>query len=193
VDKEALGQVFSEYFGFPSQFSFHRLLHIHHHLSSGAGTIGQTVADVPSGPSLTPPQETKKKGAVDVNYYYICSLNISAFLTFHLNLSSFGDKPCGQTMHPHWPQYQIISESIKQFRWRLNVWMQRHSFHIHGIYNPTVSDTALSSGAQKPLFIISLMMGYRFLVSERRRQGNRGILTSQNFLKDERNNVQKME
>jgi hypothetical protein len=30
----ALGQVFSEYFGFPWQFSFHRLLHIHH-LSSG--------------------------------------------------------------------------------------------------------------------------------------------------------------
>jgi hypothetical protein len=31
VDKMALGQVFSEYFGFPCQFSFHRLLHIHHH------------------------------------------------------------------------------------------------------------------------------------------------------------------
>jgi hypothetical protein len=36
----ALGQVFSQCFGFPCQFSFHRLLHIHHHLSSGAGTIG---------------------------------------------------------------------------------------------------------------------------------------------------------
>jgi hypothetical protein len=56
----ALGQVFSEYFGFPCQFSFHRLLHIHHHLSSRAGTIGQLVADVPSGLSLTPPQENKK-------------------------------------------------------------------------------------------------------------------------------------
>jgi hypothetical protein len=57
LDKVALGQVFSEYFGFPYQFSFHRLLHIHHHLPSGAGTIGQLVADVPSGLSLTPPQE----------------------------------------------------------------------------------------------------------------------------------------
>jgi hypothetical protein len=56
VDKVALGQVFSEYFGFLCQFSFHRLLHIHH-LSSGAGTIGQILADVPSGLSLTPPQE----------------------------------------------------------------------------------------------------------------------------------------
>jgi hypothetical protein len=59
VDKVALGQVFSEYFGFSCQLSFNRLLHLHH-LSSGAGTIGQLVADVPSGLSLTPPQETKK-------------------------------------------------------------------------------------------------------------------------------------
>jgi hypothetical protein len=59
VDQMVLGQVFSEYFGFPCQLSFHRLLHTH--LSSGAGTIGQLVADVPSGLSLTPPQETKKK------------------------------------------------------------------------------------------------------------------------------------
>jgi hypothetical protein len=56
VDKVVLGQVFAEYFGFPCQFSFHRLLHTHH-LPSGAGTIGQTVAAVVSGLSLTPPQE----------------------------------------------------------------------------------------------------------------------------------------
>jgi hypothetical protein len=60
VEKVALWQVFSEYFGFPCQFSFHQLIHIHH-LSSRAGTIGQFVADVPSGLSLTPPQEIKKK------------------------------------------------------------------------------------------------------------------------------------
>jgi hypothetical protein len=35
VDKVALGQVFSEYFGFPCQISFHQLLHNHPHLSSG--------------------------------------------------------------------------------------------------------------------------------------------------------------
>jgi hypothetical protein len=29
--KVALGQVFSWYFGFPCQFSFHRLLRPHHH------------------------------------------------------------------------------------------------------------------------------------------------------------------
>jgi hypothetical protein len=55
VHKVALGQIFFDYIGFPCQLSFHRLLHIHHPPSSGAGTIDQLVADVPS---LTPPQET---------------------------------------------------------------------------------------------------------------------------------------
>jgi hypothetical protein len=41
VDKVALGQVFSEYFGFFCQSPFHQLLHNHPHLSSGSGTIGQ--------------------------------------------------------------------------------------------------------------------------------------------------------
>jgi hypothetical protein len=41
VDKVALGQVFSEYFGFPCQSLFHQFVHNHHHLSPGAGTIGQ--------------------------------------------------------------------------------------------------------------------------------------------------------
>jgi hypothetical protein len=59
VEKVALGQVFSEYFGFPCQFSFHRLFHSHHHLSYGAATVGQIVADVPSGLSLTPPHPKK--------------------------------------------------------------------------------------------------------------------------------------
>jgi hypothetical protein len=36
--------------GFLCQFSYHQLLHTHHHhLPPGAGTIGQIVADVPSG------------------------------------------------------------------------------------------------------------------------------------------------
>jgi hypothetical protein len=59
ADKVARVQVFSEDFRFSCQFSFHRILHNHHHLSSGAGTIGQIVADVPSGLRLTPHQETK--------------------------------------------------------------------------------------------------------------------------------------
>jgi hypothetical protein len=71
VDKVALGQVFSEYFRFPRQFSFHRLLHIHYHLSSGAGTICYIVADVPSGLSLTPPRRLSKKcGILDVSQPY---------------------------------------------------------------------------------------------------------------------------
>jgi hypothetical protein len=60
VDKVALGQVFSKYFGFLFQFSFHRLLHTHH-LSSGTGTIGRLVAVVLGGLILVQFQETGKK------------------------------------------------------------------------------------------------------------------------------------
>jgi hypothetical protein len=56
----ARGLVCSEYFGLPCQVSFHQLLHPHH-LSPKDGTIDQLVVDVPSGLSLTPPQETKTK------------------------------------------------------------------------------------------------------------------------------------
>jgi hypothetical protein len=41
VDKVALGQILSEYFGFPRQFSFYQLIHTYHHLPSGAGTTSQ--------------------------------------------------------------------------------------------------------------------------------------------------------
>jgi hypothetical protein len=59
----ALGQVFSEYFGFPCQSSFHQLLH-NHHLSSGAGAIGQQwpTYQVDS----VSPRETKKLVLVGV-------------------------------------------------------------------------------------------------------------------------------
>jgi hypothetical protein len=48
VDKAALGQVFSEYFGFPCQL-FHQFLHHDNH--PPAGTIGLLVAAVLSGPN----------------------------------------------------------------------------------------------------------------------------------------------
>jgi hypothetical protein len=51
VDKVALGQVFSEHFGFHCQSSFHQLLHSH--LSSGGWYSRPIVAAVPSGLSLT--------------------------------------------------------------------------------------------------------------------------------------------
>jgi hypothetical protein len=46
VDKVALGQVFFEYIGLTCQFTFYLLLYNHNHLSSGAGTRGQTVDTV---------------------------------------------------------------------------------------------------------------------------------------------------
>jgi hypothetical protein len=42
VDKVALGQVFSEYFGFPCQFSFHQLLQKSSSSITGVCTIGQS-------------------------------------------------------------------------------------------------------------------------------------------------------
>jgi hypothetical protein len=35
VDKVVLGQVFSKYFGFPCQSSFHQILHHHNHPGQG--------------------------------------------------------------------------------------------------------------------------------------------------------------
>jgi hypothetical protein len=63
VDEVELGQIFSEYFGFPANsHSTDCSLFIHHHLSSEAGTIGQLVADVPSGlKSRRTPRNFKKK------------------------------------------------------------------------------------------------------------------------------------
>jgi hypothetical protein len=43
--------------------------------SSGAGTIGQLVAAVPSGLSLTPPQGTKKHSKLLVYIKTVCELN----------------------------------------------------------------------------------------------------------------------
>jgi hypothetical protein len=63
VAELALVQVSSDYFAFPCEFSFPQMLHTHH-LSSGAGTIGSLMADVPSELSLTPPNENKKKHGI---------------------------------------------------------------------------------------------------------------------------------
>jgi hypothetical protein len=65
VDKEALWQVFFEYFGFPCQ-EFRLLLQTRHEpSSSGAGTIGQIMTDVPIGFGSipTPPPPPKKSFA----------------------------------------------------------------------------------------------------------------------------------
>jgi hypothetical protein len=71
VDEVALGQVLYEYIGFFCQ-SFHRLLHTPHNPSSGAGTIGPMVEDVPRGPRFTPSQESKKlsKPLAETNNIY---------------------------------------------------------------------------------------------------------------------------
>jgi hypothetical protein len=91
VDKVALVQVFSEYFGFPCQFSFHRLLPTHH-LSSGAGTVGQLLADITRGLSLTRPQETKKKKKKEHNANAFVGMLFLTALFIHCPYSIFGIK-----------------------------------------------------------------------------------------------------
>jgi hypothetical protein len=59
--QSVIGAGFIRVLRFPCQFSFHRLLHRHHHLSSGSGKTGQIVADVPTGLGLTANQKMKKK------------------------------------------------------------------------------------------------------------------------------------
>jgi hypothetical protein len=62
VHQVALEQASSEYFGLACQFSFHRLLHIHHHVSSGAGRIGQLMPTYQvDSVSPHPQKKTKKK------------------------------------------------------------------------------------------------------------------------------------
>jgi hypothetical protein len=56
VDSVALGQAFSEYFGFPCQLSFHRMLQTY---LSRAVIIGHIAADVTIGFSLAPPRKIK--------------------------------------------------------------------------------------------------------------------------------------
>jgi hypothetical protein len=47
VDKVSLRNVFSEYFGFPFQFSYYQLLHTQ--LSIAVSAVGPIVTGVPSG------------------------------------------------------------------------------------------------------------------------------------------------
>jgi hypothetical protein len=98
MDKVALGQVFSEYFCFHCH-SFHRLLHTHHHPPSGAGTVGQIVAEVSSGFSLNPP---KKKNASEL--YRPSDRRLSAKL-----VPIFADRGCHlvRVTRPLWPYSRL--------------------------------------------------------------------------------------
>jgi hypothetical protein len=67
VEKEALGQVFSEYFGLLCQSSFHQFPHNHHHISSGADTIGQYWPQYQKTQSHPTKNSDKKAGIVAQN------------------------------------------------------------------------------------------------------------------------------
>jgi hypothetical protein len=86
VNKVGLGQVFSEYFGFPCQFAFHRLLqnnnnnhhhHHHHHLSSGAGTV----TAVPSG--VSPHEKNTHQALISMAQQSQLPVNVTGMLDFY--------------------------------------------------------------------------------------------------------------
>jgi hypothetical protein len=68
------GWVFSQYFGFPCQSSFHQILYHNH---TGQITIGQSVAPVPSAPSWTPPPSKRIKKTLDNS---TVSISVGLFL-----------------------------------------------------------------------------------------------------------------
>jgi hypothetical protein len=70
VDKVVLGQVFSEYFGFPSQSSFHQILHHHNH-------PGQATCRVDPVGLHTTLSEFKKKKILSKVLWIECWVNIA--------------------------------------------------------------------------------------------------------------------
>jgi hypothetical protein len=72
VDKAALGQVFSEYFGFPCQ-SFHRFLHYYNHpgLTQSAINWPQCRVDLDSTPTMQIKKLIKK---INMHLFYFMYL-----------------------------------------------------------------------------------------------------------------------
>jgi hypothetical protein len=113
VEKVALGEVFSEYFGFSCQFSFHRLLHIRHHISSGAGSVGQLVGDVPSGLGLTPPQGTN---LVTISFLHSLSkylFSIQLFIAVSHMTASLNKLHTKRQLFPTSLSYHLILYTLK--------------------------------------------------------------------------------
>jgi hypothetical protein len=90
IDKVALGQVSSMYFGFPCQSSSHQMLHTH--LSSGAGKIGQAVTGVQSGPGLTTPKKIKSKTSSWTKIIFsTCYMRFEVLMAMNNNTTIFWD------------------------------------------------------------------------------------------------------
>jgi hypothetical protein len=92
-----------------------------HSSSSGAGTIGQILADVPSGLSLTPPQETKTK--LDAPYF-LCA-------TFGPRIHNFPDS------------IRVIYFWRTLFHSCTSPNQDWHSFHRHVHQSSVIPDTLI--------------------------------------------------
>jgi hypothetical protein len=89
VEEMTLGQDFSEYFGFPCQLSFHRLLHIHHYLSSEAGKIGHQVASASPHPRQQKQKQQPTTSTLWFDFETITEQDISGKHIFRKTKGSF--------------------------------------------------------------------------------------------------------
>jgi hypothetical protein len=107
VDKATLERVSSKYFRFHCQFSLRQMLYTHP--SSGTGTIGQLVAGIPNGLSLTPPQEK-------IIYAMWCRriANIR-FTTFVRVLDVQPISSLGQLLIPSLTTANVSTETVNSF------------------------------------------------------------------------------
>jgi hypothetical protein len=93
VDKVALGQVFSGYFCFPCQSSFHQLLHNHPHLSSGAGTIGQKLSQYKGlSPTTLAKNNIKAKETTGRARIFLAAIKLTPAIGIHMTIQSMGTK-----------------------------------------------------------------------------------------------------
>jgi hypothetical protein len=103
----ALGQVFSECFGFPCQSLFHQLLHNHPHLSSGAGTIGQKW---PQYKGLSPTPVAIKKADEEQNLEYNETMGQMMYINFKSYVKLLKRVPLGKCRQKAlWKMYAVLS------------------------------------------------------------------------------------
>jgi hypothetical protein len=72
---------------------FHRLLHTHHHPLSRAGTVGQRVADIPSGLSLIPPHKLLNEEAIQFLHFDVHTFSASEITSMQEHTLMLGLPP----------------------------------------------------------------------------------------------------
>jgi hypothetical protein len=117
VGKVALGQVFPKHFGFPCQFSFHRLLHTHHLSSGSDGHIAFSFY------SLDP---------------FLFYLTVSSFFFFHFDHFTAGRTP--------WASDQFVAGPLSKHRTTRTQNKHIHIQDIHALCGIRTNDPGFRAG-----------------------------------------------